>query len=154
MRSLADGVVNAVEERRQVRFLAVAGDRHVRRRDIEPDKEFLVLGRLGDGLIKSATECDDVALVAIHRQFGGDRRAVDADQKAALIGLRSPDLDGVRNDGAWLGAELRFAVRDRVSRAGKGVGTDGAEALWADRLARVKNSRETSRGWQLGPWSG
>ena len=92
-----------VEKRFEVRLLAVRGDRHVGRRDVEPDGEVLVLRRFGDGVVKPAAEQVDVALVACRVDVAGDRRAVDADQQPHVRALCGPRLDHERD----LGGRLR-----------------------------------------------
>ena len=127
------------QERGEVRLLAVRGDRHVGRSDVEPDVEFQLLGRFGDGVAKPAAEQVDFALVALQRHFAGDRGAVDADAATdVLFGLRTPRPRPRRGCRARRRrAERRFAVGDRVGPVGEGVGADGAEALRIDRLGRL-----------------
>ena len=72
----------------KVRLLAVRGDRHVGRSDVEPDVEFQLFGRFGDGVTKPAPEQVDLALVALQRHFAGDRGAIDAGGDEVLFGLR------------------------------------------------------------------
>ena len=90
---LGHGFVNDGEERGEVRLLAVRGDRHVGRSDVEPDVEFQLLGRFGDRVTKPAAEQVDLALVALQRHFAGDRGAIDGCGDEVLLGLLRPDLD-------------------------------------------------------------
>ena len=98
---LAGGLDDGGDERLEVRLLAVRGDRHVRRRDVETERNVASRRRLGDSVSQPAAEQVEVALVAIELEIGGDRRAVDVDEalRFARDIARRPNLDHERNDG-------------------------------------------------------
>ena len=72
-------VTDRIEKRFEVRLLAVRRDRHVGRRDVQPDVEVRFLRCFGDGVSKPASEQVDLSLVACRIDVASDRRAVDAD---------------------------------------------------------------------------
>ena len=97
----ADGAADLRIERHQARCLAVGCDRHVRRRDVEPDVELGLLRCLRDGVGQPAAEG---ALVVRGFDLSRDRRAVYADGQARVYRIRlGPGLDYKGNRGVWLG---------------------------------------------------
>ena len=86
---LARGVANHVQEGPQIRFLPVAGDRHVRRDEVHHDAELRSDRRLCDGVRKPAAEGVDVALVAGGLDRARNGRAVDADEQVCMRVLAS-----------------------------------------------------------------
>ena len=112
------GVPDLVKERQQVGLLAVTGDRHVRRDEVEPEGEVLILRSLGDGVGEPASEDVDVALVARGVDVTGDRRAVDADAQTHVVFFRrfGPGLDHERD------FSLRLVGTKRSSPGRGGIG--------------------------------
>src|SRR5262249_414522 len=126
--SCADRALDGIEEDLKVRRLAVRGDRHVRRDDIEPDVEVLILRRCRDGMPEAAPEHVDIALVPRGADPGGDRGAIDADlQGRSLVLWRGPRLNEIGNMG-------HVSLEGRTALAGVFVAVPRADADQAARF--------------------
>ncbi len=131
---LRHGVADRIEKRSEVRLLAVRRDRHVGRRDVQPDVEVLVLRRFGDGVREPASEHVDLPLVASRMDVAGNRRAVDAGDEphvSALSAAQASTTKGIRR--LRFDAERRFSARRGIGPVGKQFRTDSAEPLRLDR---------------------
>src|SRR5262249_28520135 len=97
---LLRGGGDLIEERLQIRFLAVAGDRAVRSDDVDHDGELRLAWCLRDGVRQPAAKGVDVALVAGGVDFAGDWCAVHADEQLRVEcfhELSGPGLYDERN---------------------------------------------------------
>jgi hypothetical protein len=116
--NLARCVHNHAQEGQQVRFLPVAGDRHVWRDEIHHDAELRSDRGLGDGMREPAAEGVDVTLVVDGLDRARHGRAVDADHQscARALALARPHFDherdlSQRRDRAERGDPRRHGIR-------------------------------------------
>jgi hypothetical protein len=129
---LANGRPDLVEEGLQIGRLPVRRDRHVGRREVQPDAELRVLGRLCDVVMEPATIEIDVALVASGANVASDWRPIHADAQVCIsidIRLFGPRLDDEGDFGVRLvGAEPGETVRARIGMVGERLLAHAAKA--------------------------
>ena len=123
---------------RAVRRLAVGGDRHVGRDDVEAQIDARAARGSLDGGREAAAAEREIALPARETNRAGDRRAVDQHRAGVAVSValgRGPSLDHERDRGARA-ADAAAAERTLATGMERGPALDFAdvpEALWVDR---------------------
>src|ERR1700733_4014621 len=100
---LCNGFLNLCHKWNGVWRLAICRDRHMGRRDVEPDRKVLVLWRFGDGVRKSTSEDVNLTLVTGRKDIAGDWCAMGAHIQSHFGSRANQSLDHDGNFRAWLG---------------------------------------------------